>query len=274
MTSSNYAYQTLDDIVFEGRNREYGAYLLRQVYTRNLWRGLVTAISLFLLFLSIPLLVQKFWPEEAIVEQTPHKDAGLQIIEITLPELPPVAPPPATEIKPPAPAEAVPMERFTAPVITAKPQTTTNVPEQQTLSQTNIGTETVAGDNTLKPPVTETEGTTGTGTGEATQPAVFFSADQMPEYPGGLGAMKKFLADNIVYPLPAHRSGLEGTVLLSFVVNQNGDISGIQVLRTPGMGLEAEAIRVLKSMPRWSPGKNNGVPVNVRFTLPITFAIR
>lgn len=271
MTSSNFASQTLDDIVFEGRNREYGAYLLRQVYTRNLWRGLVTAISLFLLFLSIPLLVQKLRPEPPVILQTVPPKPVLEVIEVILPETPPVAPPPVAEVTPPAPAQAVPMERFTPPVVTANPQATTDVPDQQTLSQTNIGTQTVTGDNTLTPPVIDTEAIPGIAEPPAT---VLFSADQMPEYPGGLAAMKKFLASNIVYPTRARQTGLEGTVLLSFVVNQNGDISGIEVLRSPGMGLEAEAVRVLKSMPRWSPGKNNGVPVSVRFTLPVTFAIR
>ena len=101
MTSSNFAPQTsFDDIVFEGRNREYGAYLLRKVYTRNLWRGLVTAISLFMLFLSIPLLVNKFWPEEAIITQTQPTDKGHVIYDV-LPDIEPVTPPPAPETKPP-----------------------------------------------------------------------------------------------------------------------------------------------------------------------------
>src|SRR5688500_13118369 len=99
MTSSNYAYKTFDDIVFEGRNREYGAYLLRKVYTRNLWKGLVTAISLFMLFLSIPLLVNKFWPEEAIITQTQPTDDGHVIYDV-FPEIEPVTPPPAPEAKP------------------------------------------------------------------------------------------------------------------------------------------------------------------------------
>ena len=273
MTSSNYAYRTFDDIVFEGRNREYGAYLLRQVYTRNLLKGLVTAISVFLLFLSIPLLVNKFWPEEAIITETPKIDEGLTIItEVELPPLDPVTPPPAPEAKPPIQEAKAPMERFTPPVITNNATAQTDVPDQQTLSKTNIGTETVEGEANVKPPVTTTT-ETGTGTGEVSPP-VLFAADKMPEYPGGMAAMKKFLANNIVYPSRAKQMGLEGQVLVSFVVNQNGDISGIQVLKSPGMGIEEEAIRVLKSMPKWSPGMNNGVPVSVRFTLPITFAIR
>ena len=272
MTSSNYAYKTFDDIVFEGRNREYGAYLLRKVYTRNLWKGLVTAISLFMLFLSIPLVVNKLRPEAPIITETPKIDTGLTIIEVELPVIEPVTPPPAPEAKPPVQEAKAPTERFTPPVITNNPVAQTDVPDQQTLSKTNVGTETVAGDPTIKPPVT-TGTETGTGTGTVSPP-ILYSADKMPEYPGGMAAMKKFLANNIEYPSRARHMGVEGQVLVSFVVNQNGDISGIQVLKSPGKDIEEEAIRVLKSMPKWTPGMNNGVPVNVRFTLPITFAIR
>src|SRR5687767_6284146 len=129
MTSSNYAYKTFDDIVFEGRNREYGAYLLRQVYTRNLWKGLVTAISLFMLFLSIPLLVNKFWPEEAIITQTQPTDDGHVIYDV-FPEIEPVTPPPppASEAKPPIQKAQAPTERFTPPVITNNTNAQTDVP--------------------------------------------------------------------------------------------------------------------------------------------------
>lgn len=272
MTSSNYAYRTFDDIVFEGRNREYGAYLLRKVYTRNLWKGLVTAISLFMLFLSIPLLVNKFRPEESIITEPIPTDGTTTFTKVDLPDIEPITPPPAPDAKPPVQEAKAPTERFTPPKIVNNASAQTDVPTQQTLSNSNVGTETVDGEAGVKPPVT-TGTEVGTGTGE-TAPPVFYSADKMPEYPGGMAAMKKFLANNMVYPNRARQMGLEGTVLLSFVVNQNGDISGIQVLKSPGMGIEEEAIRVLKSMPKWSPGMNNGIPVNVRFTLPITFAIR
>src|SRR5688572_2755823 len=187
MTSSTYAYKTFDDFVFEGRNREYAAYLLRPVYTRNLSKGFVTAISLFMLFLSIPLLVNKFWPEEAIITEAPKIDDGLTIIEVDLPVIEPVTPPPAPEAKPPVSEAKAPTERFTPPVITNNTNVQTDVPTQQTLSNSNVGTVTEAGDATVKPLVT-TGTDAGTGTGEVAQP-VLFSADKMPEYPGGMAAM-------------------------------------------------------------------------------------
>jgi len=272
MTSSNYAYQTIDDIVFEGRNREYGAYLLRKLYTQNLWRGLVTAIALFLLLLSIPLIATKLQPEVIVPPVIAPKGPELTIIEVELPDIAkPVTPPPAEVAPPPAPTKA-PTTQFTVPKIVRQTENVTDIPEQSDLSKTNIGTKTTDGDPNANLFVPST-GTVG-GTGTAAEPIVYPVADEMPEFPGGELAMKKFLANNIEFPALAQRSGLEGMVILSFIVNQNGDISNIQVLKTLGAGTEAEAIRVLKKMPQWKPGKNNGIPVNVRFTLPIRFSLK
>jgi protein TonB len=273
MTSSNYAYQTIDDIVFEGRNREYGAYLLRKLYTQNLWRGLVTAIAIFLLLLSIPLIATKLKPEEVIPPLVVPKSPELTIINVEIPEIPKVITPPPADVAPPVQTKA-PTTQFTVPKITRETEKVTDVPEQNDLSKTNIGNKTADGDSNASPvlPTTSTGAVGGTGT--VTEPTIFIVTDEMPEFPGGELAMQKFLARNIEFPELARRNGVEGMVILSFIVNQNGDISNIQVLKNLGGGAEAEAIRVLKKMPQWKPGKNNGIPVNVRFTLPIRFSLK
>ncbi len=271
MTSSNYAYQTFDDIVFEGRNREYGAYLLRKVYTRNLWRALVTASSVFLLFISVPLLVAKIWPEEVYIAPAKPIEPVFKIIDVPIPDVPKIIPPEETA---PTQATKAKITKFVVPVIVNNTVKPTDVPEQEILKHTEIGKENRDGEANVKPPVAVgPEVNTGAGTAEPA-PVILPIADQMPEFPGGYAAMQKYLSENLVYPNIALRNSLQGTVILSFVVNTQGEISGIQVLKPLGGGTEAEAIRVLKSMPRWNPGKNNGIPVNVRFTVPFKFTLR
>ncbi len=99
--------------------------------------------------------------------------------------------------------------------------------------------------------------------------------EQMPEFPGGQDAMMKFISKNLRYPENAVENNVEGKVVVKFIVNTQGAIRDIEVISKIkyGYGLEEEAIRVLKIMPRWTPGKLNGKPVNVYFSLPISFRL-
>ncbi|MDD4777095.1 MAG: M56 family metallopeptidase [Fermentimonas sp.] len=100
---------------------------------------------------------------------------------------------------------------------------------------------------------------------------VFVVVEEQPEFPGGTDAMMKFLADNIVYPADAKVKGIQGRVICNFVVTKDGTIADVSVVRGVEPQLDAEAVRVLESMPNWKPGKQRGQAVNVRYTLPITF---
>jgi len=102
---------------------------------------------------------------------------------------------------------------------------------------------------------------------------VLVFAEQMPEYPGGQDSMVGFLKQNIIYPALAKNNWIEGRVLISFVLSADGKISDVEALTKRGWGLEEEAIRVVKLMPDWIPGKQNGKSVNVKFTLPVTFRL-
>jgi protein TonB len=100
------------------------------------------------------------------------------------------------------------------------------------------------------------------------------SIEIQPEFPGGEAALYKFLADNIKYPRMAVESGIQGTVYIGFVVEKNGNLSNISVLRNPNELLTNEALRVVTSMPDWSPGKQGGRPVRVSFSLPVKFRLQ
>lgn len=102
---------------------------------------------------------------------------------------------------------------------------------------------------------------------------VFTVVEVMPEFPGGQGALLKFLATNVRYPESAVKNGIEGRVSCSFVVGKDGAISEAEVIRGVSPELNEEALRVINSMPVWSPGKQRGKVVNVKYTVPVTFRL-
>ena len=109
---------------------------------------------------------------------------------------------------------------------------------------------------------------------EVDEAEIFTVVESMPSFPGGMGELMKFLGQNINYPTLAKESGIQGRVFINFVVEPNGSISNVKVLRGIGGGCDEEAVRVVKSMPKWSPGKQRGKPVRVSYNLPVKFTLQ
>lgn len=109
---------------------------------------------------------------------------------------------------------------------------------------------------------------------EVDEAEIFTVVESMPSFPGGMGELMKFLSQNINYPTLAKESGIQGRVFINFVVEPNGKISNVKVLRGIGGGCDEEAVRVVKSMPKWSPGKQRGKPVRVSYNLPVKFTLQ
>ncbi len=103
---------------------------------------------------------------------------------------------------------------------------------------------------------------------------VFQVVEKMPAFPGGDAALFKFLGDNVKYPVIAQENGVQGRVICQFVVNKDGSIVDVEVVRSVDPSLDKEAIRVIKSMPKWSPGQQRGKPVRVKYTLPVNFKLQ
>jgi protein TonB len=103
---------------------------------------------------------------------------------------------------------------------------------------------------------------------------VFMVVESMPSFPGGDAALFKYLSDNIKYPVIAQESGIQGRVICQFVVNRDGSIVDIEVVRSVDRSLDAEAVRVIQSMPKWTPGKQRGKTVRVKYTLPVNFRLQ
>ena len=102
---------------------------------------------------------------------------------------------------------------------------------------------------------------------------IFTVVEQQPEFPGGTTEMYRYLAKNIKYPSAASRANVSGRVFMTFVVNTDGSIQDVQVMKGLGFGCDEEATRVVKSMPKWKPGRQSGRPVRVKFNLPINFQL-
>lgn len=115
------------------------------------------------------------------------------------------------------------------------------------------------------------KGKQGTKTTQQSEERWYEPVEEMPSYPDGMGALMQYLSENIHYPKEAEMKGIRGRVLCSFVVERDGSISNVKVLRSVDPSLDAEAVRVIEAMPRWTPGKQDGKPCRVAFTLPVNF---
>ena len=103
---------------------------------------------------------------------------------------------------------------------------------------------------------------------------VYDVVEEMPSFPGGQGALMAFLSSKVTYPAVAQKNGIQGRVIVSFIVEKDGTLSNIKVLRSVAPSLDAEAVRVVAAMPRWKSGKQNGFPVRVKYTVPVIFRLQ
>lgn len=252
------------EMVFEGKNQEYGAYVLRKSNSKRHLKAFVISASLFVLAISAPLLVKYLIPKKRISE-----DTVISLSKIDLKK--PVEDVKKAVLAPPPPPQRNTI-KFVPPVIKPDDQV---AEEEEMVTQEQVMQSTAAvgavnfdkgtDDVTVAPAVT-------TIAEETQEP--FIIVEEMPEFPGGTDEMMKFLGNNIRYPVIAQENGVTGMVILSFVVSKTGQISDIQVVRGIGSGCDEEAVRVVRKMPAWKPGKQGGAAVPVKFTLPVRFALR
>ncbi|OYU95240.1 MAG: energy transducer TonB [Bacteroidetes bacterium B1(2017)] len=253
------------ELVFTGRNKAYGAYVLRKKGDEYTIKGIIFAVVLFTASISAPVIVNY------IKSQIPKENAVKVTDVTTLEEPPPIdknePPPPPTEPPPPLKSTV----KFTPPEIKPDEEVPDDEPPpiQEEMKDKDAGVTTVEGDpNGVDASLTEG----GEGDGEA--PEILTFAEQMPEFAGGTEELYKYLSKNIQYPPLARENSIEGKVVLTFVVGSDGKISQIeQVGKKLGWSCDEEAIRVVKNMPPWTPGKQNGKAVVVKFTLPIRFQL-
>ncbi|GAB2789526.1 energy transducer TonB [Hymenobacter latericoloratus] len=269
-TSAHTSLPSLDDIVFEGRNKAYGAYVLRKAYGRHVITAIGMATALAALLIATPLLIQRFWPSETVTPEVPVDPLKpITLIDpvfatpkpaepaatATVVVRPPSAP--ATRVVPDEQVQTVPDEQITAPVADG-PVVVGDVPQEGN-GGSLVATGPVGGSDSASKPAAP----------PVTKP--FVHVENMPEFMGGSAALTKYLQRHLRYPSQALRAGVEGKVYISFTVNSDGSIMDVEVLKGLGYGTDEEASRVIRQMPAWKPGYQNQHAVPVRYTLPITF---
>ncbi|MBC5838567.1 energy transducer TonB [Flavobacterium muglaense] len=251
------------DIVFEGRNKVYGAYELRKSNSKTTTKALIIGAILFSVAVAAPLIADMLPSGDDA-----SMDTDIKITTIKLPpkkkEEPKLNVPP-----PPPPPPKVDQVKFVKPVVAKAEEVTEEPPKIVEIKDKKIGAETIKGD----PDAVLTVAPVGNGPTKVVEAPddnqIYNTAgiEVKPEFPGGMDKFYKFVGNNYRAP---EEEGLKGKVYVTFVVEKDGSLTDIKVLRDIGYGTGKEAIRVLNKCPRWNPGVQNGKPVRVLYSLPIT----
>jgi periplasmic protein TonB len=261
----------LNDLIFLNKNREYGAYFLRKNYNKYLTMAVLITAVFFLLGISSPIIINYLNPKKPIAT-----DPYVSKHPTVLGDVPSII----ENKKPVERIEEIKQLRttlaFRPPVIQPDYKVKDDyVPSQIDLQTVEPGRVSVIGDpNAADPILIETEIPQIIPIEKQAKAEVFTHVEEMPAFPGGSDAFLTFVAQNIRYPEIAKRAGVEGRVAISFVVSPSGNVSDVQVAKSIGAGCDEEAVRVIKSMPKWNPGKQNGRPVNVQVSVPIVFRLQ
>ncbi len=277
MSQIDYKKLSMDEIVFEQRNKSYGAFELRQLIDRHKVKGLLIAVAFF----TFVVLASQFKIFAFLGNLTKEKEVNIEMTDV---ELPPPPPPPVDA--PPPPPPPPPPVRPTIKFVEMIAKKDEEVQQQEEIVKqeeikVDVSTSTQKGDENAKAIIEEPK---VTGNGPAVvvapepeapkEPEIFDRAEVMPSFPGGVVELMGFLRKNIMYPSLARENGLEGKVIVKFYVDTDGKVKDPVVLKDGvGGGCADEAIRVVKKMPPWTPGTQRGKPVKVYYTLPVSFKL-
>ncbi len=249
------------DIVFEGRNKSYGAYDLRMKDGNTNMKAFIIGAVIFSVAVATPKIAE-------FISSATADDSATMDTKIRTVKLPPKEEKPKENLPPPPPPPPkVDQVKFVKPVVARTEEVTEEPPKMDDLKDKNLGKEDIKGDPnavlTVEPP----------GNGPAQQEVVedntiYSSAgiEVKPDFPGGIAKFYSFIQKNYVAP---DEPGLKGQVFVSFVVEKDGSLTDIKILRDIGYGTGKEAERVLRKCPRWTPAEQNGKKVRCSYQIPI-----
>ena len=264
------------DLVFEGKNQSYGAYQLRKnTGSRN--------VKAMLIMLAIGIAIAAFVAIKGVVENAMKKDVAIEA-DVELAKLAEKQDAKVEKKEEPK-IEKVEVEKvkssvkFVPPVIKkdseVKPEEELKSQEELNKTNTAIGAFDVKGNDEAAGEVLKAkEVIAQPEPPKEEETKVFDVVEQMPSFPGGPSALMQFLSSNIKYPVVAEENGVQGRVVCTFVVEKDGSITDVRVIKSVDPSLDKEAMRVVKSMPKWIPGKQNGSAVRVKYTVPVTFRLQ
>jgi protein TonB len=271
MNANNIAAADMLDIVFDGRNKAYGAYQLRRSYNKRLTTAMGAVLFAALLIFCTSMLANG---------KKKGDGATITPIDLTLTKVKepdPVIPPPVQEAPPPRQVETI---KVTIPNIVPDDQVKPEdmPPPVDDMKDARIAAITADGDiddgTVLAPPQNP-------GTGLAVAPvqrkentdSIYYTVQNPAEFPGGLSAWKRYLERNLVYPENAIEAETQGAIKVQFIVDREGNISDVHAINDLGNGLAEEAVRIIKSGPKWKPAEQNGTKVIYRHIQNITFKL-
>ena len=277
MKSEDILRSDMLDLVFDGRNKAYGAYDLRRRYPKHVGRALLITVLMVLAILLFGVIRKNLLNQEEKVETN---------VEVTLTEPPPMdeskPPPPPPPAPPPPPVRAT-IQYVPPKIVIDKEASKTDIEDIEKVKEENLGTKTQEGVKNVEDDINTNVDPSSILGNESKKVIeekkdddnkVFVAVEQMPEFPGGTAEMMRWLSDNIRYPSEAAQNNLTGKVNVKFVVEKDGSITDVTLIRDGvGGGAGAEALRVVKKMPKWKPGKQNGKAVRCSFQIPINFRL-
>ena len=263
------------DFIFKDKNQSYGAYRLRQSSSKRHIVAFLFTILFAVLAATVPLLVNAIEEYRERNKPAENLDQVFEMTKLDIEEQVPEENIIKQETAPPPPPLKTTV-RFVPPIIAADEEVEEDVAvaTQDDLLSTRdqISIADVIGDDDEH----------GIDIAELQEqaviveekPQIFEIVEQMPSFPGGDAEMMKYIGENMRYPVVAQESGIQGRVVIRFVVTAQGTIDDVKVLRSLDPSCDKEAIRVVKSMPKWTPGRQNGKNVAVYFTLPVLFRLK
>jgi len=266
------------DLVFEGKNEAYGAYQMRRnTSNRNLLAilGLIAGIAVIVgLFLGIGAASEAFRSAASEHETEVELEAAEEEIEEEEEEEIVYELQPEEELV--AQETLMNSEKFTAFEMDdeVKPEETSKTQDEMANTEAAVAAVTFDQGSDEGQQVLQLNQKVVDEVPDETATKVFDVVEQMPSFPGGDAALMSFLSKNIKYPVIAEENGIQGRVVATFVVERDGSITDVKVIKSVDPSLDKEAVRVLKSMPKWIPGKQNGSAVRVKYTVPVTFRLQ
>ena len=257
------------ELIFVGRNKQYGAYVLRGQSDKRHNLSVIIIISATILAFSVPKLIELAKPKDDGIEKITDVTTLSKIDKAA--EVKQDLKKPVSQEPPPAVKSSI---KFTAPIIKKDEEVNdeNEIKSQEELNNAKMaisiadvkGNDDVNGQDIADVKVAITQ----------EEEKIFEVIEQMPTFPGGESELLAYLSKNVRYPAAALENNIQGRVILRFVVTKNGDIDRVEVVRSLDPSCDREALRVVKTLPKWIPGRQNGENVSVWFTLPINFKIQ
>jgi protein TonB len=242
----------VDEIIFEGRNRNYGAYYLRKIYGRHVILATGVTMLGFLLLVFTPYIIGLFHKDITIDQDEIVQVSQQAPNEMTLPQYVPPPPPAPARNTPPRMVKDTLQDKKKEP---EKPQEKKDVASAEKTDSTS----------------TQNSGAGSGGGGEGDDNGLYRYADVYPSYPEGIIAMRKFIQSHIIYPPMEQQQMIGGTVLVSVIINKDGSLSDFKIVKSVSKNIDAEAIRVIKLLPHFNPAMYREKPIRMITQIPVTF---